>query len=218
MAGIDDRLATLACYALLDTPPEPQFDSIVAEAAYQTAAPISIISLVDADREWFKARRGIAAREEPIADSLCVSVIEQDDVFVISDARTDARFQDYATVTGDPGIRFYAGAPLRMRDGARIGALCVIDVEPRAGLEGEEREALQLLARRTVAAMELRRDLIEATGHLRGAAMGETIYLEQANDYLIKASAALDRVGATVPLAHLEQVIASVDALRSASR
>lgn len=213
MMDAEDRLATLADYALLDTPPEQQFDSIVEAAARQTDTPISMISLVDARRQWFKARLGIESSETPISESFCAKAIEQDEVFVVTDASTDERFRDYANVTGGPGIRFYAGAPLRMRNGTRIGTLCVIDVAPRDGLEEEERVALQDLARRTVAAFELRRDMHEASGDPRPPE-GDTAWLDQASQHLIKAWAALDQVGATAELAHLERVIVDVDAMR----
>jgi len=213
MTDEDHRLATLAQYRMLDTDPEPQFDALVEAAARETAAPISTISLIDARRQWFKARLGLDVKEGPIEESFCAKAIEQDDVFVVPDARIDARFRDYPNVTGGTGIRFYAGAPLRMRNGARIGTICVIDVEPRAGLDDEERIALQDLARRTVAAFELRRDLREA-GQWEAAAPEPSAWLAQASDHLVKAWAALDQLGATAELARLEQVIVEVDALR----
>ena len=142
MTDAEDRLATLADYGLLDTPMEPQFDSIVEAAACEVDAPIAMISLIDARRQWFKARLGIDSTETPIEESFCARAIEQDDVFVVPDASVDERFRNYPNVTGGPGIRFYAGAPLRMRNGTQIGTLCVIDVAPRAGLDDEERIAL----------------------------------------------------------------------------
>lgn len=214
MADTDDRLTTLAQYGLLDGDAEPQFDSLVGAAAKQLDAPISMISLVDARRQWFKARIGLDVSESPIAESFCATAIEQDDLMVVPDATVDERFRDYPNVTGGIKIRFYAGAPLKMRNGERIGTICVIDVEPREGLDDEERVALEDLARRTVAAFELRRDLREA-GH-------ETVYpsqwLAQASDHLVKAWAALDLVGATAELARLEQVIVEVDSLRLGQR
>ncbi|USU04727.1 GAF domain-containing protein [Sphingomonadaceae bacterium OTU29MARTA1] len=213
MTDAEDRLATLADYGLLDTPMEPQFDSIVEAAACEVDAPIAMISLIDARRQWFKARLGIDSTETPIEESFCAKAIEQDDVFVVPDASVDERFRNYPNVTGGPGIRFYAGAPLRMRNGTQIGTLCVIDVAPRAGLDDEERIALEDLARRTVAAFELRRDMRDARGD-DAAGSDASSWLEQASSHLLKAWAALDQIGATAEVAHLERVIVDVDALR----
>ena len=214
MADADDRLATLAQYGLLDSGSEPQFDALVDAAAQQLAAPIATISLIDARRQWYKARIGLDVGEGPIEESFCATVIEQDGLMVVPDATLDARFRDYPNVTGGTRIRFYAGAPLKMRNGARIGTICVIDVEPRDGLDDEERATLEDLARRTVAAFELRRDLREAGQEPAEAPQ----WLDQASDHLVKAWAALDLVGATAELARLEQVIVEVDALRLQQR
>lgn len=211
------RLDTLAQYGLLDTPPERQFDAIVESARQQTNTPISTISLIDARRQWFKARLGLDSQEGPLSESFCARAIESDAMLVVPDATQDARFRDYPNVTGGTAIRFYAGAPLKMRNGERIGTLCVVDVVPREGLDDEERAALEDLARRTVAAFELRRDLIESGHEPATAAADRRAWLTQASAYLAKAWAALDQVGATAPIAHLEQVIVDVDALRLAS-
>jgi len=217
MGDEEERLATLAKYNVLDTEAEPQFDALVHAASQQLDAPISTISLIDARRQWFKARIGLDVAEGPIEESFCARVIEQDDVVVVPDATLDERFQDYPNVTGGTKIRFYAGAPLKMRNGARIGTICVVDVVPREGLDEEERVALEDLARRTVAALELRRDFDEAHGEDAGPAT-DTQWLAQASEHLVKAWAALDLVGATAELARLEQVIVEVDALRLGAR
>ncbi len=217
MADADDRLATLAQYGLLDTDPERQFDALVESAAQQIDTPIATISLVDARRQWFKARIGLDVSEGPIEESFCARVIEQDELMVVPDASIDERFRDYPNVTDGIKIRFYAGAPLKMRNGARIGTICVIDVEPREGLDDEERVVLEDLARRTVAAFELRRDLREA-GHGTAVDADRPQWLEQASEHLVKAWAALDLCGATAELARLEQVIVEVDALRLGDR
>lgn len=220
-----DRLATLVEYEILDTPPEPQYDAIVGAAAYRTGAPISTITLVDDDRQWFKARIGLDADETPIEQSFCAHAIQGDDLFIVADATADPRFQDFANVTGEPNIRFYAGAPLRMDNGVCIGTLCVIDVEPRAGLDEEEQAALRDLARRTVAAFEMRREMrhhraATAKAMLHGGEIGDhdLPWLERASEHLIQAAAALDQVNATAPLARLEEVIDQIDRLRLARR
>jgi GAF domain-containing protein len=206
------RLATLKEYGLLDTPAERAFDVIVQEAASATNAPIAMISLVDEDRQWFKAAIGVDHREDPINESICAHAIRSDELFTVADVRADARFRDIPAVARDGGIRFYAGAPLRMRNGARLGTLCVIDIAPRDDLDPEERAALEMLARRTVAAFELRRDIGDAAGLDGGDAQD---WLEESADLLARAAVALDRAGASAPAAHLEHVIAMVDALRA---
>lgn len=206
-----DRLDTLDEYELLDTPAEPTFDAIVADAASRTAAPIAMVSLIDADRQWFKAKLGIDNDETPIEGSLCRVAIETDDLLVVPDALADARFADSQFVTSEPRIRFYAGMPLTVANGARLGTLCVIDTSPREGLSAEEDEALRVLARRTVAAMELRRGLPIPLA----PDAARDLCLAQAGRLLDLASAALERTGASAALAQLEGVITAVDDLRA---
>ncbi|WP_332908756.1 GAF domain-containing protein [Sphingomonas mollis] len=206
------RLATLDAYRLLDTPPERQFDAIVRAAAESSGAPISTITLVDGSRQWFKAKLGLEHDGDPIADSICAHAMHSDEVFVVNDASQDDRFRHMAGVASTPGIRFYAGAPLRASDGARLGTLCIIDVEPRAGLEDEERRMLETLARRTMAAFELRREAAATSAGASDAAI-----LARALDHLARASALLDHVDATGATAHLERVIAMVEELRSSA-
>ncbi len=140
------RIAALDRTGLLDSPPEPDFDALVAAAADRLAVPIALISLVDADRQWFKARVGLDATETPRAFAFCHHTIRTADLMVVPDATQDRRFAANPLVTGDPSIRFYAGAPVTAPDGARIGTLCVIDRVPREGLSGEEACALRDLA------------------------------------------------------------------------
>jgi GAF domain-containing protein len=207
------RLATLRQYRLMDTAPEPHLDAIVAEAAGSTGSPMSTISLVDDRRQWFKARIGVGHEGTPIAASICAHVVTTGETLVVPDAGADARFRDMDGVGGEGEIRFYAGVPLTMRDGERLGTLCVLDVVPREGLDAEERRTLERLARRTVAAFEFARDLREQSRRDPISA-DDRLWLDRANDLLVQASAALDRVSAGAPAAHLEQVIAMVDALR----
>lgn len=140
----DQRLAALRKLGLLDTPAEQRFDWLVEFASTQLDMPIAVVSLVDDQRQWFKARVGLQASETPRHISFCAHAIASDDIFIVEDARADARFADNPLVTGGPHIRFYAGAPLKAPDGHRVGTLCVIDTRPRK-LAAHELEALEAL-------------------------------------------------------------------------
>lgn len=155
-----ERLIALARYALLDTPPEPDFDALAKLAANLCGAPIAMVSLVDADRQWFKARIGMEPTETPREISFCGHALHASDLFVIPDATQDARFADNPLVLQDPQVQFYAGAPLRTEEGHALGALCVMDRRPRQ-LTPEQREGLQTLARQVLAQMELRRQVLQ---------------------------------------------------------
>ena len=202
-----ERLTRLREYHLLDSAPEPEFDAIVCTAAAHAGVPISTISLIDYNRAWFKASIGMDVAEMPLEASICAVAMRSDEVFVVPDASCDARFQDMPGVADGIRIRFYAGAPLRTRDGVSLGVLCVIDVEARDALEADERRMLETLARRTVAAFELRRDMIADRDTLTQAA-----WLEEASELLNRASVALERAGLGTAVAHLDHVIAMVDA------
>ena len=128
----EERLTALRDLRILDTPPEAQFDSVCRTAAALFSAPMALVSLVDGDRQWFKASCGLEARETTRDVSFCSHAILTDEVLVVGDATRDERFAANPLVTGDPGIRFYAGAPLILRNGVRLGTLCVIDTDPRS--------------------------------------------------------------------------------------
>ncbi|MFJ2993532.1 GGDEF domain-containing protein [Pandoraea sp. NPDC087047] len=151
-----ERLAALRRYEILDTPPEPAFDRIARLASHVLGAPISLVSLLDESRQWFKARRGIDVAQTPRSMAFCAHAILGDDVLVVPDARADRRFADNPMVTGEPNIRFYAGAPLRTPEGHRLGTLCVIDRCPRE-LDDEKRALLADLSALVVDELELRR-------------------------------------------------------------
>ena len=125
------RLEALRQLALLDTPPNDEFDRITLLAARCFAVPIAMISLIDAERQWVKSRHGLDLTEMPRATSFCDHAIRGDESLVVSDAREDPRFRDHPLVTGAPHLRFYAGAPLITRDRYAIGALCILDSKPR---------------------------------------------------------------------------------------
>ncbi len=141
-----ERLATLRGLEVLDSLPEERFDRITRLAKRLFDVPIALVSLVDDDRQWFKSRIGLDASETPRDVSFCGHAILGSDVFVVRDACADERFSDNPLVTGDPNVRFYAGCPLELGDGARVGTLCVIDQHARA-FEDEDFEILRDLAR-----------------------------------------------------------------------
>ena len=177
------RLRALAATGILDTPPEPEFDSLTALAARLFDTPISLVSLVDRDRQWFKSRVGLEATETPRNIAFCSYAIERpSEVFVVSDASFDGRFSDNPLVTGPPNIRFYAGAPIVSRENLGLGTLCVIDTKPRT-LTADETSLLQALAAQAAAMLELRRRNLELTARLRddaAAASPTTAILDSA--------------------------------------
>ena len=153
----NDRLAALARYDILDTDAEPGFDDIALLACQICEAPTSLVTLIDKDRQWFKARVGFPACQTPLSQSVCAHGLRSDGLFVIPDLTQDPRTRDNALVTGEPHIRFYAGAPLTTPEGEPLGMLCVIDTKPRAGLTPAQEISLRALARQVMAQLELRR-------------------------------------------------------------
>lgn len=151
-----ERLAALESYRVLDTPPEEEFDAIVREAAATFDVPTALISLIDRDRQWFKARVGLEPSSTPRAPSFCSHAILSDDVFTVPDATADERFAGNPLVVGDPKVRFYAGAPLVTADGHRIGTLCLIDSKPRPTLTVQEMAQLKALAAKVIELLRLR--------------------------------------------------------------
>ncbi|MBX3646982.1 MAG: PAS domain S-box protein, partial [Rhodocyclaceae bacterium] len=141
----DRRLEALRALKLLDTGADARFDRITRIARRLFGVPIALISLVDANRQWFKSRQGLDAPETPRDISFCGHAILGDDIFVVEDALTDPRFADNPLVTGPPHIRFYAGAPLSSADGHRVGTLCIIDRQARF-FPADDRQDLRELA------------------------------------------------------------------------
>ncbi len=154
------RLESLAGYEILDTESEDSFDEIADLAARLLGAPIALVSLVDAERQWFKARVGLEVSETPRSESFCAwSITEtpKGEVFVVNDAAKDHRFAENPLVVGSPGIRFYAGAPIRSPGGHVLGTVCVIDTVPRPDLDAAGHDTLCMLARTVSHLLELRR-------------------------------------------------------------
>jgi diguanylate cyclase (GGDEF)-like protein len=157
------RLRALQTAQVLDTPADERLDSITRLAQKLFNVPIALVSLVDANRQWFKSRQGLDATETPRDVSFCGHAILRDELFVIEDALRDPRFADNPLVVGEPGVRFYAGAPLRMRSGHRVGTLCIIDRKPRRFTD-HDREVLAELGR--LAEQQLRAIALAATDEL----------------------------------------------------
>ncbi|MDE2564875.1 MAG: PAS domain S-box protein, partial [Burkholderiales bacterium] len=155
------RLARLQALRVLDTEAEPLFDTLARQAAALCGAPIALLSLVDADRQWFKANVGLGGvQQTPRDQAFCAWTVLGDEVLEVADACADPRFAANPLVTGEPGIRFYAGAPLRLPGGARVGSLCVIDRQPRR-LDAGQLRALQDLATLAGQALAMRADLVQ---------------------------------------------------------
>ena len=152
----EERLAALEKMDVLDTGPEQAFDDLTLLAAHICGTPMAAITFVDADRQWFKSRIGLPTSETPRSVAFCSHAIQHAGIMIVPDAQQDDEFRANPQVTGDPHIRFYAGAPLLTREGLAVGALCVIDSEPRT-LRKDQLEALDALRRQVEAQLELRR-------------------------------------------------------------
>ncbi len=162
------RLRDLHRYAVLDTAPEDSLDHLAQLAAQICETPIALISLVDANRQWFKARVGISVNEMARDIAFCAHAIMHRGLFEVKDALRDERFADNPLVVAEPGIRFYAGETLVTPDNHAIGTLCVIDRVPRE-LTPEQVIALRVLCEQVMAQLELRRRLLETKSALQNS-------------------------------------------------
>lgn len=152
----EGRLKSLADLEILDSPPEAPFERIVSLVKQTLNVPICAVSLVDRDRQWFKASRGLSVCETPRHISFCTHAIQGKRPFVVPDARRDPAFAETPLVTGDPHIRSYAGIPLTMDDGYNVGTLCAIDTAPRE-FSQQELTILTSFSRLVIDELELRR-------------------------------------------------------------
>jgi EAL domain-containing protein (putative c-di-GMP-specific phosphodiesterase class I) len=176
-ANEPSRLAALHDYAVLDTPPDRQFDTLVGLASRLSDSPIAALSFVDKDRQWYKSRTGFDAIEAPRDISFCAhAILEPDQVLVVEDARHDSRFATNPFVTGAANIRFYAGAPVVVPNGHAIGTLCVLDHQPKT-FPDAARQSLRDLAAGVAALLELHR-----RNMLLSRFVGDTAALDQGID------------------------------------
>lgn len=156
-ANESERLVALRELCILDTQPEQAFDDLSRLAAFICATPVGLVSLVDEHRQWFKSKVGISVCETPRDRAFCAhAILNPDELLLVPDAKADPRFADNPLVTGSPGVRFYAGVPLKTSDGLPVGTLCVIDFAPRQ-ISEQQKEALGALARQAGSLLELRR-------------------------------------------------------------
>jgi len=164
-----ERLAALREYHVLDTEAEQPYDGITALAAHICQVPITMISLVDETRQWFKSKVGVDQQQTSRSVAFCAHAILQREPFVVRDAKKDRRFASNVLVKGEPHIRFYAGFPLVNSEGLALGTLCVIDRKPRQ-LSAEQEKAMQILARQVMILLESRRvsaHLADALDHVK---------------------------------------------------
>ena len=151
----NERLANLYKYEILDTPADGYFDDITSLATKIFNVPIAIITLVDTDRIWFKSAFGIDTEQISRDPGLCSSAIMSDDIYIVENASIDPRTLTNPLVSGVLGLRFYAAAPLKSKDGYNLGTLCIIDKNPRS-LTGKESSMLMQLSKIVMTQIELK--------------------------------------------------------------
>ncbi|HEY0791253.1 MAG TPA: GAF domain-containing protein [Chthoniobacterales bacterium] len=154
------RLAALLRYGILDTAPERDFDDLCRLAAQICQTPIAVVNFVAAERQWFKSKVGLGAREPPFQFSICRHALLEEETLVVPDTLADERFRTNPLCTGEAGLRFYAGAVIRTPDGFALGTLCVLDRKPRQ-IRPDQLEGLRTLARQVMNMLELRRERSE---------------------------------------------------------
>ncbi len=202
-----ERLALLRACGVLDTQPEPDFDSLVDLAAASAGTPVALVSLIDSARQWFKARYGLNATETPRSLAFCAhAILDPEHMLVVPNALEDERFHDNPLVTGAPGVVFYAGVPLRLGpERLPVGTLCVIDHHAR-DLHPSQRRQLELLARQVELQLDLRRRQRALEDHLAEvrlreeritavvAAMDEGLVVQGRDGTILSCNAAAERI------------------------
>lgn len=161
-----ERIQALMSYDIMDTPNEADYDEIVRLASWICGTPISLITLLDDKRQWFKAKIGLEIDETPLEYAFCAHAINQDDIMVVENATLDDRFKNNPFVTGEANVRFYAGMPLTTPTGVKLGTLCVIDTKPNSLSDGQI-EALRVLSRQVIKNLEMRLKMRELKEALR---------------------------------------------------
>lgn len=164
----DGRQQALTRYSILDTDREDVFDEFVRVAARECETPMALISFVDGKRQWFKAELGFGTRETGLDKSICAKAIEHEGVFVVPNAEHDPRVCGNSLVIGEPGIRFYAGAPLMSRCGVAVGMICVLDTKVRVGLTPSQHKCLEGLAKSVIRLLESRFRVLPAAAEVIG--------------------------------------------------
>lgn len=162
-----ERLDALESYGIVDTDFEETYDRLTRLAAAMFACPISALSLVDRERQWFKSMQGLPVRETPRDIAFCSHAIAQRGVFVVPDARLDPRFESNPLVVSAPFIRFYAGVPLRSPEGQALGTICIIDGKPRPEFSAAECTLLEDFAGVIMYLLNARRTARRLTAELR---------------------------------------------------
>ncbi len=153
----NERLAALASYSILDTFPEEDYDNLTRIAAQICGTSISLVSLLDSNRQWFKSRYGLGVSETPKEYAFCAHAInDANDVFIVQDSRSDERFKDNPLVIGEPRVIFYAGVALCNDEGLPLGTLCVIDHKPKL-LSQSQVDSLKALSRQVMNLLQLRK-------------------------------------------------------------
>lgn len=192
-----ERLDSLESYSILDSLPEEDYDSLTAIASQICNTHISLVSLIDDKRQWFKSHHGLDVDETPKEYAFCAHAInDPHEVFVVEDAREDERFHDNPLVTGAPYVIFYAGVPLVNEEGMPLGTLCVIDKEPK-NLNEEQINSLRALSKQVMNLMELRK---------------KNLLLEEAYDYLEEKNDQLEQF-ASMAAHDLKSPLATISGL-----
>lgn len=172
-----ERIEALKKFGILDTPPDGSFDLITRLAAAIFNVPISIVSLVDTDRIWFKSHYGLAVNQIGRDPGLCASAILSDELYVVENARTDPRTLANPLVASDFGLQFYAAVPLRTEDNYNLGTLCIIDKHPRSFTE-KERTLLELMGNLVMAEMQKKLSMRNTVHHVKNLASDLKIELD----------------------------------------
>ncbi len=166
-----ERVQELIAYQILDTAPETELNELAEIASAICNTPISLITMIDASRQWFKVNSGLDMSETPREDSFCQYALQHSkEVLVVNDTLGDKRFENNPYVKGNPNIRFYAGAPLETPNGNVLGTLCILDRKPRSISEKQKR-ALQLLAKKAMDYLNSRKLILEQKEHIEFSAL-----------------------------------------------